>query len=181
MRDSILASLMAVAVLATAACSSGGNAPSADPTPDPSRSARVVSQAEASSVRWTGSLQPVQQQSGNLGPRASNRVYGAVTLTTAKTSTSRVRAQITISTQLSQSQRLRWALVSGRCGSSDLPVTGVEQFPEILISSNGRGELDAEVPVAIPTSGTYHVNIFWTTGADISDVMTCANLRMQTR
>jgi hypothetical protein len=181
MRDSILASLIAVAALATAACSSGGNAPSADPTPDPSRSERVVAQAEAASVRWTGSLQPVQQQSGDITPRASNRVFGSVTLTVAKTSAARTRAQITISTQLSQSQRLRWALVAGRCGSSDLPVTGVEQFPEIPISSNGRGELDGEIPVAIPTSGMYHVNVFWTTGADISDVMTCANLRMQRR
>jgi hypothetical protein len=169
---------LGVIVAALAACASGRQAAAVSAS-DASRANDASVLAESASVAWRGNLQPVQQQTGSISPRGNNRVFGTVVLTPARSSPNRMRARITVSTQLLTSARLRWALVGGRCGSADIPVTGVEQFPEIPVSSNGRGDIDTEVPVVMPTSGSYHVNIFWSNGSDVSDVMTCANLRLE--
>jgi hypothetical protein len=47
--------------------------------------------------------------------------------------------------------------------------------------SNGRGQIDGDVPLELPTSGSYHVDVFWSNGQDQADVMTCANLRIEAR
>src|SRR3712207_9348973 len=60
-----------------------------------------------------------------------------------------------------------------------LPISGFEQFPVIEMGSNGRGQLDAEIPMTLPTTGTYHVNVYWS-GHQIADVLTCAD-RKSTR
>lgn len=88
----------------------------------------------------------------------------------------RTHAEITLSAPVT-SIGLHWAVHPGRCGSGSLPLAAVDQFPVLEIGSNGRGQLSADVPLTLPPSGNYHVNVFWTGGQDLSDVMTCANLR----
>ena len=116
-----------------------------------------------------------------MGPHRSNRTFGSVLLTAAPDAPSQLRAAINLSTQLTSTARLKWALVPGRCGSADLPVIAIEQFPEIIVSSNGTASANATVPYVLPRNGSYHVNVFWSSGADLSDVMTCANLRLETK
>lgn len=183
MRSLVGLPVVVAATMVSVACSSGGSASTASTTPEPgtSRTEKIVAQAEAASMHWTGSFQPVQQQTGSMAPRGSSRVFGNVTLSQSPASANRTRARISVSTQLKDTRQLRWALVTGRCGSADIPVLGVEQFPEITMSSSGRGELDSEVPVLLPQKGNYHVNVFFSNGADLSDVMTCANLKLERR
>jgi hypothetical protein len=88
---------------------------------------------------------------------------------------------IEISTTLSASTLLRWSLAPSRCGSSSLPLLSVDQFPTIDVSSSGQGKLSADLPVTMPTSGQYHVDIYWTTGTDRADVMACADLKAKSR
>lgn len=131
-------------------------------------------------LEWTGRFQPVQQQTGDATAiRARNRANGSVTLTAG--AQGRMDADIEVSTPLTTSANIRWALASGACGSGALPVLPVNQFPEIDVTANGRGDLKAEVPAALPTAGSYHVNIYWSDGRDESDVMTCANLKLEQR
>ena len=167
----------ALASLALAACAShspstsGSVAPSSPPTAS-------VSPASSGSARWTGSFQPVQQQSGNLTPRGTNRTYGSVALTVSPASPNRTHAVIEISTTLTTSSLLHWAIAAGHCGSVTLPLVGVDQFPTIDVSNSGQGKLNGDVPVSLPATGTYHVDIYWGVGQDQSDVMACANLRL---
>jgi hypothetical protein len=167
-------SFLATAVaLATTACASGSQAhpPQAEVTPNGTVTPALI--------QWSGSFQAIQQQAGNAdAPRGRNNATGRIVLTSS--SSNSLRARITLTGGASTSQYFHWALVTGRCGSPALPLLTVNQFPDISMS-NGRGQVDAEVPIALPTSGTYHVDVFWTNGQDQADVMTCANLRSEAR
>jgi hypothetical protein len=55
---------------------------------------------------------------------------------------------------------------------------GYDQFPLIDISSNGRGEVTAELPLQLSSQGSYHVNVY-SGGHRLDNVVTCANLRYQ--
>ena len=83
-----------------------------------------------------------------------------------------------LSTTVRDSRQLHWAVLDGPCGSSTLPLLAIEQFPQLSISNNGRGQLDADVPLALAAKSSYHVDVYWTTGNDQGDVMTCANVRL---
>lgn len=153
-----------------AACSSGTQGGVVASAPSRSVESRDL-------LRWSGSFQPSQQQTGELAPRSTNKVYGNVSLT--QVSPNGVHAKIALSTPLTDSRLLHWAVFDGRCGSGTLPLLAIEQFPQISITNNGRGQLDADLPLSIVSTGTYHVDVYWTTGHDQGDVMTCANVRLE--
>ncbi len=138
-------------------------------------SASVSTSGATGPVTWTGSLQPMQQSSGGLGPTGQNKAFGTVTLTSK--GTARAAISIAVSTPLSTAASLNWAVLPGRCGSGSLPLVGIERFPLIEVGNNGRGQLSSEMALELPQSGAYHVNIYWGSGQQLSDVMTCANLR----
>jgi hypothetical protein len=159
--------LMGLAACATAKPVNDAGAPA------PVSSTVATSQSR---IRWSGSLQPSQQRTGGLGPTGQNKVFGNVTLTSR--GGERMGVGISLSTPLQTSTSIRWALLPGRCGTSSLPLAGMEQFPLIEVGTNGRGELNGEMPLALPESGAYHVNVYWEgQGIQLSDVMSCANLR----
>ncbi len=89
----------------------------------------------------------------------------------------RAAVSIALSTPLQGSTALNWGVLPGRCGSGALPIVGIERFPAIDVGNNGRGQLDIEMALDLPTDGSYHVNIYWAGGQQLSDVMTCANLK----
>jgi hypothetical protein len=155
-------------------CASGRQAP--PPEPEITPNGATVTPAL---IQWAGSFQAVQQQAGDAtAPRGRNNATGRVLLTSSGRNT--LHARITLTGGADNSQYFHWALVAGRCGSPAIPLLSVNQFPDISMS-NGRGQVDGEVPIALPTSGTYHVDVYWTNGGDQADVMTCANLRSEPR
>lgn len=107
-------------------------------------------------------------------PTSQNKTTGSIFL--AQAGQSRTRIRLNISTPATNSTALQWAIVPGRCGSGGIPITGVERFPVIEISNSGRGELDMEIPLTLPTTGTYHANVY-RGGTQLNNVVTCANLR----
>ncbi|HZJ01454.1 MAG TPA: hypothetical protein VFD22_12400 [Gemmatimonadaceae bacterium] len=137
--------------------------------------ASVSTSGSAGPVIWSGSLQPMQQTSGGLGPTGQNKAFGSVRLSSK--GTARTAISIQVSTPLSSAASLNWAMLPGRCGTGSLPLVGVERFPVIEVGNNGRGQLEGDMALELPESGTYHVNIYWGSGSQLSDVMTCANLR----
>lgn len=127
-------------------------------------------------LRWSGNLQSVQQRTGSLSPTSQTRAYGSVDLLITERDPNRTRAQIVVNLPTPQSTQLTWGLLPGRCGSGGLPVMPVDQFPVIDVGNNGRGQLDVEMPMTLPTGGTYHVNVY-RRGNQLNDVVTCANLK----
>ncbi len=146
-------------------------------TPAPSTvSAGGPLAAASTPVRWTGTLQPMQQRTAQAAPTAQNKAVGSVFLATAGQHRTRIRLTISASAQASSS--LQWAVLPGRCGSPALPLMPVERFPTIDVGSQGRGEVDTEMPFPLPSSGSLHVNVYWR-GQSLDDILTCANLRRE--
>ena len=168
--NSALKALGALSLLA--ACSSGTQSGVASSAPATRRADNTAT------LRWSGSFAQSQQQTGDLAPRSTNKVYGNISLTRPREDQSSVHAKITLSTPLGESRLLHWAILDGSCGSSTLPLLAIEQFPQISITNNGRGQLDADLPLTMVPTGSYHADVYWTTGHDQGDLMTCANLRL---
>ena len=154
------------------ACASGGGS-SAGTTASASTSA-----VSTGPLRWTGNLQATQQRTGDLAPTQQQKATGTVSLMVSPRDSNRTLARLTVSAPVREAGSFPWAVLPGRCGSNALPLVGVEQFPQIEIGSNGRGEVQADVPMTLPSSGALHVNVYWR-GQQLNDVMTCANLKRE--
>lgn len=165
--------LAGLAGLPLAACAS--SSPSTDAGAAPSAAAATGD----SPVRWTGTFSPTSQRTGEMSGSDRARTYGNVSLQMSPTdrNRTRVRMSITVPTTVAN-QGLRWAILTGRCGSGSLPVMATNLFPPMEVGANARAETDVEIPFTIPTSGSFHVNVFWPGGSDqLENVMTCSNLR----
>jgi hypothetical protein len=140
-----------------------------------------VSTNEPTVPRWSGSLQPVQQRSGALRVTGQTRSFGTVSLTTPDSrNPDRLHVTLSVAVPSSTSSSLRWAIVPDRCGSGDLPLIGFEQFPLIEIGTNGRGQVEADLPLPMTANSTYHVNVY-DGGQQLDNVISCANLKVEDR
>ena len=164
----VAALLLAGAACASTPASSSSTAGTSATSPSPS----------SGPLRWTGNLQATQQRTGDLAPTRQQKATGTVSLTVSPQNPNRTVARITLNSQVQEAGSFPWAVLPGRCGSAALPLVGVEQFPQLEISSNGRGDLTAEVPMTLPSSGNLHVNVYWR-GQQLTEVMTCANLKKE--
>jgi hypothetical protein len=172
--------VLALAALALAGCASaGGSAGKAQPS---ARQQAATGELGPAELQWTGRFRETQQQSGDVAPHARNSVTGSVRLI-AETPTS-TSATVQLSTPtggpFASAARLHWSISQGDCRAATIPVLPVNEFPEISVS-NGQGSIETSINMALPTSGSYHVNVFWTTGADESDVLACAPLSLGRR
>ena len=128
---------------------------------------------------WTASLTQTQQRTGELAPTGQQKATGTVSLLPSTAGQGRMRVQLTLSAPDNDSSTLRWGILPGRCGSSALPLIGIESFPTIDVGSNGRGQVAGELPITLESGAVYHVNVYKGRGMELSDVLTCGNLRQR--
>lgn len=113
-----------------------------------------------------------------MTPTELTKVYGSVALTTTEGSPSRSHVKLTVATPV-KSTTLRWAVLPGPCGANTIPLIGFEAFPLIEVGTSGHGNLETDIPMMLPTTGEYHVNVYFQgQGQQISDVMTCGTLKL---
>lgn len=137
----------------------------------------TVTSNEPASPMWTGSLQPTQQRTGALAVTGQTRAFGSVKISPSSSGNpNRLRVSLTVSLPVSAPMSVGWAVVPDRCGSGNLPIMGFEQFPLIEVSTNGRGQLDTELPMTLSAGSSYHVNIY-SGGQQLDNVVTCGNLK----
>jgi hypothetical protein len=127
---------------------------------------------------YEGQFRPIQQASGGIGMRGSQRVFGQIKIATRE-SNDRAKITLMINTSLNQTEILNWSVNSGRCGSGSVPFMPIAQFQGIEMSTNGRGELDIpEMQLSIPpSSSNVHVNVY-RGGTGLENVIACANLKL---
>lgn len=132
--------------------------------------------------RWTGTMQPTQSRSGEVVVTAQNRASGSMVITGPQGSGVMQRSHVVLSLSLPQlaANQVRWAVLPNRCGSADLPVIGFELFPLLEVGSNGRAELQTDLPLELTPSGSYHVNVYLA-GQQLENVFVCGNLRYDVR
>ena len=162
-------------VVAAAACASGSAGSSASPSIAEQAASGAI---DPSRLEWSGRFKSVQQQLSSIDPRGRNIASGTVLLTAAGDNLTRARVEL--SGPVEDSQQLHWAIAPGACRSGTIPLLAVNEFPMIEMR-RGHGELDQTLPITLPASGNYHVNVYTGDGSDESDVMTCAPLRLELR
>lgn len=140
------------------------------------RTASTTIVDEPAGPSWSGSLQPTQQRTGGLAVTGQNKAFGQVSIMPAEGNLRRMRVRLNVAVPTNSSTTYRWAVLPDRCGSGQLPLLGFEQFPLLDISTNGRGQVEAELPLELTASGSYHVNVY-SGGQQLDNVVTCANLR----
>jgi hypothetical protein len=137
---------------------------------------RETAAAVPSRGGWTGTFQATQERTGVLAPTRLQQASGTVRLRASDRDPQRTSVSLVVSTAVRETTSLRWAVLPGRCGAGSLPLLGFDQFAPLDITSSGRGQLEVEIPLALPESGTYHVNVYHR-GTQLENVVTCATLR----
>jgi hypothetical protein len=165
--------LLPIAALAAAGCASSSVRA---PAPEPSATTTAA-------VKWSGNFQPQQQRSANLEPTVKNRAFGTAVLAPAKDDANRTRVQLTVNAQVESGLSLPWGIYPGRCGSGSglaLPLIATQTLPSLDVNRNGSAQLDSEIALTLPKTGTFHLNIFWPSRAnELNGVLTCANLKAE--
>lgn len=161
-----------------ATLSACATAPAAHPPPLPANDPAAMAIAAATPARWTGNLQPTQARTGNVRMTDRQKAYGTVEMTVPRDSPNRTRVRLTVSAPATSGvTSLRWGIYPGNCGSGAPPVVPAEVFPLIELSSNGQGSIDQEIAFEMPNQRALHVNVLQGSGTQLSNVLTCANLR----
>ncbi len=164
--------------LASTAVSACATTPAANSGPQPGSDRIAVAPAGAN--RWTGNLNPTQSFKGVAAASERQKAYGTVELTVLPNRASLTHVRLSVSVPMEPGlDNLGWAIHPGDCGSGDPPVIAPGMFPMMVLSPNGRGAVDTDIPFVLPESGNYHVNVFRGNGTQLSDVMTCGNIRRQ--
>ena len=166
---------LTAALMSTALSACASNPPvSSGPQTDSDRTLAVLSAAK----RWTGSFTPTRSVSGELVPSVRQNGNGNVELTSVASNPNLSHVHLSVSVSMDPSlETLGWAIHGGSCGSGDPPVLAPGTFPLMQVNANGQAKLDVDMPFALWESGSYHVNVFRGTGTQLTDVITCAQLR----
>ena len=170
LRQVLTASIVATAIAGCASAPTTGAAPK----PEAGRGVSGYPIVQ----RWTASLNPTQSINASAVSTQRQNAYGRVELTLSPDNPTLTDVKLVVSVQLGL-ESVGWGLSQGRCGSGNPPVLPPSTFPAIQISPNGRGNVDTRLPFVLSESGTYHVNVFRGTGTQLSDVITCGEVRRE--
>jgi hypothetical protein len=130
--------------------------------------------------RWIGTLNPMRSYNATAVASQRQNAYGRVELTVSPNSPTLTHVTLTVSLPNEPGLDLAgWGLSDGRCGSGNPSVLSPSMFPPVQLSASGKGTVDAKIPFIIPENGSYHVNVFRRTGTQLTDVITCADLRRE--
>jgi len=128
--------------------------------------------------RWSGKLNPTQSYQATAVTSRRQNAYGNVEATVSPASPTLTHVTLTVLVpQDAGLDILGWGVVTGGCGSGNPQVLSPTAFPPIQVSSSGRGSVDATIPFVIPETGSYHLDVYRGSGTQLSDVITCADLR----
>jgi hypothetical protein len=142
-----------------------------------SKSVPRTTSSEPAAPHWAGNFQPTQQRTGQLAVTGQNRAFGNVSIgVTQGGNLDRMRVNLSVAVPTSAGNSLRWAVLPERCGSGELPLIGFDQFPLIDVTTSGRGQVTADLPLVMAPASSYHVNVY-SGSPSLENVVTCANLK----
>ena len=167
-------------VVITTACAS--SIPVNNPAPE---TAQVQASVRAPS-RWSATLNPVQERTGDVRQTSTNRARGSFSMVPGEApGWSRVNLSFSANEAGSGSTTAAWALLPGACGSAEAPVLPLNAFPILSLSGGGSAQITTQIHYVFPMSGTYHVNVYragnvmTTDSWSLANVLACGNLRYQ--
>lgn len=135
-----------------------------------------TSVSSSDAPRWTASIhQSVGQNRFSVPDSTHDRSFGSAEWSRSDRPT---LSSVNLVFAYGGAEReLSWAILFGSCGSASLPVIPMSSFPELDVSSGGRGQVNATLSLEFPTSGTYHIDIYKDRRGGAESLVGCGNLK----
>ena len=167
-----------VAAIVSSAVAGCASAPAVSSAPQPATDQSVT--VYPTMKRWAGTLNPTRSYNASAVASQRQNAYGRVELTVSPSSPTLSRVILTVAVPNEPGLDIAgWGLSEGRCGSGNPLVLSPSVFPPIQLNSGGQGSIDVKIPFIIPDNGNYHVNVFRGSGTQLTDMLTCADLRRE--
>jgi hypothetical protein len=126
-------------------------------------------------ARWTGNFRSIGGERASLTDTTREKSYGTVRWTPSAVPTQSV---IDLSFNYGGTEReLSWSILLGACGAATLPVVPMSILPELELNGVGAVKLTATLNTEMPTSGTYHIDIYRDRTGDVETLVACSNLK----
>ncbi|HEU4473916.1 MAG TPA: hypothetical protein VFR72_03710 [Gemmatimonadales bacterium] len=151
---------MGVLALGAAACGGGSRVEI-----DPNR--------EVIGTRWNATLATSKQLAGALQVKGTGWMAGD------DGDATKTRAFAAIENAVPGGEH-PWHVHVGRCGTDRGIFGPAEAYRPLRVGGNGRAEASAELPVPVPTSGEYFVNIHASVN-NMGTIVACGNLAPPSR
>ena len=126
-------------------------------------------------ARWSANIQSVTQSRGEVVQTTRDRSYGNASWTVGASPSLSVVSLIF--TYTGQERSLPWAILPGSCGSPSLPVIPLSNFPELNVGGGGRAQVTASLPLELPSTGTYHIDVYRDRRSSTEFLVACGNLK----
>jgi hypothetical protein len=127
------------------------------------------------STRWTANIQSVTQNRGQVQQTTRDRSYGSANWTIGESPT--LSRFDLVFTYTGEEKFLSWAILPGACGTGALPILPMANFPEINVGGGGRGQVSGSLPMVLPTSGAYHIDIYRDRRPSVDNLVACGNMK----
>jgi hypothetical protein len=134
-----------------------------------------VAVAPGENARWTGRIQGVTQSRGDVAQSTRDRSYGDFTWSHGPSQS--ITNVNLVFNYAGQERFLSWAIIAGSCGSPSLPIVPMSNFPELNIGTGGRTQVNGTIPVELPTTGQYHVDIYRSRQQSVDALVACGTLK----
>ncbi len=169
MKKRMLVAAVSAGALAVTACAhsvpvEGGTTPSTS-----------VSTSGGSGGKWSGRIASVTQNRGDVAQSTRDKSYGSAEWSVGNAPTLSV-VNMTF-TYAGNERDLNWAIIAGNCGMAALPLIPLSNFPELNIGSGGRAQVTATLPIDLPTTGAYHIDIYRDRSGGAASLVGCGNLK----
>jgi hypothetical protein len=129
--------------------------------------------------RWSGRISSVTQNRADIAQSTRDNSYGSAEWTPASGPT--LSSVNLVFTYAGQDRDLYWALVTGSCGTTALPLLPLANFPDLNVGSGGRAQVTTTLPIELPATGTYHIDIYRDRSGGPETLVGCGNLRYSGR
>ena len=128
---------------------------------------------------WTARIASVTQNRADVAQSTRDNSYGSAEWTQGAGPT--LSSVNLVFTYAGAERDLTWALISGSCGVAALPLIPLSNFPELSVGSSGRAQVTATLPIDLPTTGTYHIDVYRDRSGGPESLVACGNLRYSRR
>lgn len=154
---------------------------SAPPVSSPTQSADDQSpNVYPTMKRWAGTLNPTRSYNASAVATQRQNAYGHVELTVTPASPTLTRVVLKVSVPNEPGLDMAgWGVAEGRCGSGNPPVLSPSTFQPIQLNATGQGNIDVSIPFVIPDKGIFHVSVFRGSGTQLTNLLSCADLRRE--
>jgi hypothetical protein len=155
MRSSVTAGLIVSSAIAVAACGGGGGI-------------RINQDAQPVAGRWNAILATPAQLAG------VTQVRGTGWMSTREKDTTQTEAHVAIE-NAAPGGRHPWHVHMGQCGADRGILGPANAYPVLKVNGDGKADADAVLPLVMPRTGQYFVNVH-ASATNMGTIVACGNL-----